>query len=195
MPPVIGSHPFQVNEQMESQRQFHLVFGEAFGQWALVEERLSYWFHVTSGMPFNMARTMFFTPRVFQARTDLLAVALEHTTATLRQGAREFLRQAITKAGKLSSFRNLLAHGEQCFDARSDSPTFRQTILISGRLNAYKAADSAITVARLSHATANYRELAKIIMDALEFVEGLPSGVPLEECLRQLNAQLRWGRR
>ncbi|KZD22801.1 hypothetical protein [Tardiphaga robiniae] len=186
MPPILGKESFHHTEWVDSQREFHLAYGQAMAQWALIEERLSYWFQDTTGLPYEMARAMFFSPRVFQARTDLLEAAIKHSFRLCECSLR-FIKAATTKAGKYSSFRNHLAHGEQTFDARPEAPTFKQTILISGKLAPEKAAETAITVDRLKLATERYRELARLLMDATEFVNGGPSATHPEECLRLLN--------
>lgn len=170
-----------------SQKEFHLAFGQAMGQWSLIEERLSYWFQDSTGLPYEMARSIFFSPRVFQSRTDILEAALEHPYRLCECSVR-FARGAIKKSLQFNSFRNSLAHGEQTFDARSNSPTFKQTILISGRKHPELAAATAVTVAKLRIASENFRELAKVLMDATGFVNGTPDAVQPEECLRQVNA-------
>jgi hypothetical protein len=187
MPPILRTDSFHISEHLAAQNQFHLALGRTLGQWALIEERLSYWFEDATGIPYEMARAMFFAPRTFSARTDLLEAALKHTAA-FSHPALKFIKSATTLAGKYSSFRNHLAHGEQSFDARADSPTFKQMLLISGKYHPLKAADSAVTVTRLDIAAGNYRELAKLIMDASEFVHQQPGATTPAECLRQLNA-------
>lgn len=186
MPPILGRETFHHSEWVNSQREFHLAYGQAMAQWALIEERLSYWFQDTTGLPYEMARAMFFSPRVFQARTDLLEVAIKHSFRLCECSLR-FIKAGTIKAGKYSAFRNQLAHGEQTFDVRIGSQTFKQTILISGKLAPEKAAESAITVDRLTLATERYRELARLLMDATEFVNGGASATHPEECLQQLH--------
>jgi hypothetical protein len=186
MPPIIGRDPFHITEHAAAQTNFHVAFGQAFGQWALVEERLSYWFQDVTGLPYGMARALFFSPRVFQARTELLEVAIQHN-ARLPQSCIEFIKAATTKAGKMSSSRNQLAHGEQSFDARSGSPTFKEVILISGKKIPEDAADNAVTVSRLEVGTGNFRELARLLMDVTEFVHQRHDPSIPAECLRLLN--------
>ena len=158
MPPVIGLEPFHIKEHMKSKGEFQLALGRALGQWALIEERLSYWFEDATGMPNEMARAIFFAPRTFTGRADLLEAARKHSDR-LRPCAGEFIKEATRKAGQFASFRNRIAHGEQSFDVRKESPTFKQTILISGRYHPEKAADNAITIDQLNAAKENFREL------------------------------------
>lgn len=138
-------------------------------------------------MPYEMARAIFFAPRTFQARTDLLEAAITNDT-TLCACAREFIKAATVKAGKLSSFRNRLAHGEQTFDTREESPTHKQVILISSRLHPEKAAADGVTGRKLIFAIANFRELAKLLMDVSEFLRDPKDPTLPVECLRRLNA-------
>jgi hypothetical protein len=183
MPPVIGTDSFHVTEYGDALNGFHLAFGRTLGQWALIEERLSYWLEFATGLPYEMSRAMFFAPRTFSARTDLLEAALKHNIR-LCQCADDFIKAATTKAGKYSSFRNQLAHGEQTFDARGTSPTFKQVILISGKRHPHKAADTAITIGRLEIANGNFRELTKLLMDVSEFVHGQAGPTRPVECLQ-----------
>jgi hypothetical protein len=187
MPPILGRDPFNITEEIAASTAFHLSFGRSLGQWALVEERLSYWFQDITGLPYEMARAMFFAPRAFSGRTDLLEAAITHNTR-LCHCSIEFIKAAAMKAGRFSTFRNSLAHGEQSFDARATSPTFKQTILISGKHHPEKAAETAVTVERLDRATSNFRELARLLMDATEFVHNGPSATRPEECLLLLSA-------
>lgn len=186
MPPLIGTESFHITEYAKASDDFHLAFGRALGQWAVIEERLSLWFWYATGMPYSMARAMFFAPRTFSARTDLLEAALKYGTIEPPE-ALEFIKQATNKAGKYSSFRNQLAHGEQTFDVRKDAPTFKQVILISGKHHPIIAANNAVTIARLEVATANYREVARLLMDVHEFLENRSDPTLPGECLRQLN--------
>jgi hypothetical protein len=186
MSPIIGRDTFNIAELAESQREFHLAFGQALGQWALIEERLSYWFEAATRMPYKMARAMFFSPRSFSARADILEAALSNNFVFCHCSL-EFIKAATKKTGNFSKFRNRLAHGEQSFDARKDSPTFKQTILISGKDIPETAADNAVTIARLNEATAYFRELARLLMDVFEFVSGQRTPDTPVECLRLLN--------
>jgi hypothetical protein len=186
MPPLLGIESFDLNIHHEAQKRFQISFGGAFAQWSLIEERLSYWFELASGMRYEMARKMFFTPRVFQARTDILEAVLTHTKVLLPD-ALCFIKAATMKAGQFSSFRNQLAHGEQSFDNRRGSATQNQFLLVSGKSAPHLAAQNAVTMAQLDAATDNFRVLAKLLMDAFEGITGGSSGVPPEECRQQLN--------
>ncbi len=185
MPPIIGKDGFHILEHAEALKKFHLSFGNALGQWGLVEERLSYWFEDATGLPYEMARAIFFAPRTFQGRTDLLEAAIEHGQH-LKAESRKFIAAATKKAGKLSSFRNSLAHGEQTFDARSGSPTHKQVILISGRHHPLAAADNAVTLLKLERATTNFRELARLLFDMSEFQHDVKDAETADASLKAL---------
>lgn len=194
MLPVLGTEPFHITEIAEAQKNFHLAFGRAFGQWALIEERLSYWFEDLTGMPYEMARAIFFTPRVFQSRTDLLQVAMQHTTRVSAAHI-DFIKAATAKAGRLSSFRNRLAHGGQSFDAQKGSPTFKQVILIGGKVNPDLAAKSAVTISALDTATDNFRELARLLMDGTEYLQANHDPKDLLQQLEAISNQAETPRR
>src|SRR4051794_10513312 len=42
MPPILRTDSFHISEHLAAQNQFHLALGRTLGQWALIEERLSY---------------------------------------------------------------------------------------------------------------------------------------------------------
>lgn len=187
MPPVIGISSFHISEHTRATVEFDMAFGRAFGQWALIEERLFYWFHYATGLPGDLARIIYYSHRTFQGRSLMLENVLE-TRPLKVPGAQEFIVAAIKKAVQFNGFRNKLAHGDPTFDVRGGSPTFKQVILLQARHGIYEAAETAVTMAQLGTATNNFRELARLIMDVFDF---LNSGVEPDkpaECLKQVLA-------
>jgi hypothetical protein len=51
MPPILGTDSFDILDLKHAQESFQSALGAAFGAWALIEERLSYWFEDASGVP------------------------------------------------------------------------------------------------------------------------------------------------
>ncbi len=187
MPQILGDSPFHISEHISASNAFHSALGRAMGTWALIEERLSYWFEAATGMSYEMARAIFFAPHNFQARTDLLEAALAHNIRLSEDGL-AFIAAATRKAGQYSSFRNQLAHGEQTFDARLGSDTFKQIILITGRHHPEIAAGNAVTIERLQRANERFHLLSKLLMDSAEFFEQRAGAVTPADCQPELQA-------
>lgn len=99
------------SETLDQDAEDALFFalGRATGYWAFLENRLSSWFALLSGVPGATANDIFFTPQSFAGRADLVQVAIEHSTAP--EQSRVFIVAALLKVRTYSQFRNRFVHG------------------------------------------------------------------------------------
>src|SRR5689334_19932909 len=81
----------------EAAGEFFPAFGMALAEWAGVERALCYWFLGITGMKQGMGRALFYSPRSFNARADLLKAAIEHASRQ-NEDELEFIRVALKKA-------------------------------------------------------------------------------------------------
>ena len=91
--------------------EFHHSYGITLANWSGIERGLFYWFYRTTGMSEAMARAVFYSARSFNGRAEMLEAAVANNP-TLLGDELAFIKAAIKKAGKFSSFRNRIAHGE-----------------------------------------------------------------------------------
>ena len=101
--------------------QFYLVFGKAMAAWGEVEYGMSLWFMLCTGLQYDVAKDLFFSPKSYSARSDLFSAALDTAGGTgsgfppvpprLEQHWLDFAAAGRNKAITYSSVRNRLAHG------------------------------------------------------------------------------------
>ncbi|MFN3764509.1 MAG: hypothetical protein ACK4R3_02960 [Aliihoeflea sp.] len=160
---------FHISDHIAAEEKFHLAYGRALAQWAVVEQRMFFWFWQITGLPQDMSRAVFYSSKNFAGRADMLEAALGASATP--DDVTEFLRSAMKKARQFSSFRNQLAHGETMFDPQPDSPNHLQTVLIDGKHNDGTLAN-VTTVEQIEAATGNFRELSRLIVDVLVHLQG-----------------------
>jgi len=179
---LVMSKPL-IDPQMASLYQ---SIGRAVSHWAHLEQCLSYWFCVISGMETNMANDIFFSANSFKTRIDLTQAAIDNSPALAID--REFASVAVNKAATYSKYRNRIVHG---------SPIFRQTdppsavIIDTYGPHTQDKYIRAITIAHLDCAGSNFAKLSSLMVEA--HVDRLFRGVnspnpvgarPLVELLR-----------
>jgi hypothetical protein len=157
---------FNAAEMAKAEADFQAAYGKFMQRWARLEQGMFYLFSWISEMPEDRARAIFYSAKNFLGRRDMLAGALLHAKVESRYV--EFIRAGSKKARKFSEFRNAVAHGEVVFDPRPHSETYKQCILVEGKLGTYDSTDTAITLGRLEIASENVRELAKLMFDVLQ---------------------------
>ncbi|SED12119.1 hypothetical protein [Bradyrhizobium erythrophlei] len=103
--------------------QFYLAFGKAMAAWGEVEYGMSIWFMLCTGLPYDVAKELFFSPKSYSARSDLFTAALDTAGGTahvwfpssvsprLDPHWLDFVAAGRNKAIKYNSVRNKLAHG------------------------------------------------------------------------------------
>ena len=57
-------------------QRFVLAYGDALLQWARLEQHLFFWFEIITGMDHMMARAVFYSPRNFNGRSEMLEAAI-----------------------------------------------------------------------------------------------------------------------
>jgi hypothetical protein len=139
----------------ENQEKFHQAYGAAMGQWAGVENALSYLFVRLTGTPEGMGRDLFFSARSFLGRVDMLAACISHVQDLPE--AKDFLRELVKKAGNWQSARNTLAHDihEITVDYEADGANY----IISDRAN------KIINAEKISNAAENFLVLGLLIIN------------------------------
>lgn len=160
---------FHISDHIAAEEKFHLTYGRALAQWAVIEQRMFFWFWQITGLSEDMSRAVFYSSKNFAGRADMLEAAL--SASTTPDNVTEFLKAAMKKARQFSSFRNQLAHGETMFDAQPASPNHLQTVLIDGKHND-GTTTTVTTVEQIEVATGNFRELSRLIMDVLMYLQG-----------------------
>lgn len=180
---TIGTTSFNILDHMKAHDAFSLSYGRAMAQWAVVEERLFYWFWRLSGMKLGVARAVFYSARSFTGRSEMLEGVLG-AYAGPDADLLPFAKAATKKAAQFNSFRNTLVHGEPTFDVRKGSKTLGQVILLQGRQMPFAAAETAVTVEQMNTAKENFRELSRLLMEVLDFAENRVETALPEECLR-----------
>jgi hypothetical protein len=184
MPPILGTSPFHATEMIAAEETFHRLYGKTLAQWARIEERLFYWFWPASGMKLGVAREVFYSARNFNGRSEMLEGALK--ADPFDADVQAFIKAAVSKAVRFNNFRNTLAHGEPTFDTREGSPTFKEFLLLQGKKMPEEAAETAVTLDQLNIACENFRKLAKLLMDVLDFLDNRMDPTIPTECLRQV---------
>lgn len=169
-----------------TEAEIEAALGNAMLQWATIEQRLFYWFQRLTGLSDRMARAIFYSARSFKGRAEMLEGAI--SASDLPAPEIEFIKSGLDKAIKYNSFRNRLVHGEVAYVA--DNNGRWQAVLADGKHPLDKQAFSVIEAGLLSTATANFRQLSKLLMDALYHVLGRqpePEASP-ERCREQVEA-------
>jgi hypothetical protein len=146
--------------------EFHLAYGMALSQWALVEAVLYDWFHLTTGMNDKMARSVFYSAKSFAGRAEMLEAALgesTHSTEIL-----DFAKAVIKKARTYSTFRNEITHGEMLLNLKSGDNSSAHYTLVQGK----NIHTGGITIDELKIATTNFKTLRELALDMLPIYRG-----------------------
>ena len=109
---------FASPDQLSEKDRFLHIFGKALAAWAETEYMLSLWFAACAGIEPDRAQAIFFSGRSFQARSGLLAAALETSEIAPEWG--HVVQEAITRTTSYSFTRNRLAHGIMHPDGRDE---------------------------------------------------------------------------
>lgn len=162
---------------------FH-SYGIAMAQWAYVELRLSQWFEELTGMSEDMARTIFFSARSFQGRSDMVDAAIRETERLelLHEPTRELLELAITKAVAYSGTRNAMAHG-LVVGHLGDDGSFTSRI-VQGKHRVEEHRSVGLTLDEINVAERNFQKLASILIRGLK-AHRAKDQLLLQECLEQ----------
>jgi hypothetical protein len=141
--------------------EFHLAYGMALSEWALVESSLYSWFQLTTDMKDKMARSVFYSAKSFAGRAEMLEAALgesTHTTDIL-----DFAKAVIKKARTYSTFRNEITHGEMLLTLKVGDENSAHYTLVQGKdINI-----DGITIDELKIATTNFKNLRSLANDML----------------------------
>ena len=180
---------FNAFEMAAAEKDFQTAYGRFMQGWARLEQAMFYLFKWLSLMPETRARSIFYSAKNFQGRADMLKAALDN--AEVEASYVEFVKQAIKKASQFNSFRNTVTHGEAVHDARDQSATFKQYILVEGRYEP-RSETKGVSVVQLAIAFENVRGLSKLMFDVLQRA-GQTSYPPamiesLDKCLEQVRA-------
>lgn len=135
------------------------ALGRAVAEWAYVEDHLSGWFLILTGVSDALlASRIFFTPNSFKGRLDLLRTALESSNASEAQ--KKFAHAAMKKAEAYNEFRNALVHGRAAW--HTDNRRAEAHIVSPGMARA----PISIGVPQIDRAAINFHELASLMVNA-----------------------------
>lgn len=178
---------YNISDRIKADQEFHHALGRAMAKWAMIEQRFYFWFSDLTQMTPEMSRAIFYSSKNFAGRVDMVDAAVN--TAQVDERYKLFLKAAIKKARQFNSFRNNLAHGEPVFDMYPNSPTFKQTVLVEGKDN-LPSPPVGIPVSTLDIATANFGELARLLIDPLMHLQGTydDDDSSPERCREQIQA-------
>ena len=95
----------------DNEREFMIAFGRVLAEWSYIETSLFGIFGLVTGLDEEMARSIFYSARSFNGRSDMLREALcifgKNNANKVVVGA---FNEALTKANQYNGFRNALAH-------------------------------------------------------------------------------------
>ena len=152
--------------------ELHYYYGIALANWSGIERGLFYWFYRTTAMSEAMARAVFYSARSFNGRAEMLDAAVAHNP-TIVGDELAFIKAAIKKAGRFSSFRNRIAHGEPIINVielkEQGGNQASRTIdcsIVQGKSHGPDPATD-VPIKSLTNAAENFHRLQCLLADAL----------------------------
>jgi hypothetical protein len=148
--------------------EFQRHLGKAIAAWARIESMFCTYFQNLTGMQRVAARSVFFSARSFNGRSDMLK-ALIHVVDIKPTEYESFLKAAIKKANQFVSTRNQIAHGESLCVDNPDSPYHRQHIILDGSEPLLELSTTVITQDGLINAADNFLQLAYALLVCVDW--------------------------
>ena len=145
--------------ERNAMQKFYCIYGETMTAWTSLETALFHWFMYSTKMDEAIARAVFYSARNFTGRRDMLIAALPY--APLSELEMEFIKAALKRVRRYAEFRNKAIHREPILDARRESPTWLQMILVEG--SSIETNPDAITQKQLGIATKNFLDLRTML--------------------------------
>jgi len=137
---------------------FHLKFGQLLAAWSHIESAFAEHFIRMLGADHSVARAIFFAPRSFLGRVDLIKAVLR--SQRHRDELVLYLRAMIKKSRQYNEYRNRAVHGNIMFV--NGGNLHCQVVISEGGDNELDE-DNAITLRRLSFAHENFQLLLECL--------------------------------